>query len=72
VHWSTCCTPAPQQLDVLSTRAENILSYPLFATAFGRRKWLYTDTDFEPAKAAERTLIHNGMLRVLLSRQLME
>jgi hypothetical protein len=30
-------------------------------TAFGGSKWLYTDTDFEPAKAAERTLPRNGM-----------
>jgi hypothetical protein len=47
--------------------------YPIIClSAFGRRKWLYTDTDFEPAKAAERTLLHNGLLRILLSRQLVE
>jgi len=43
------------------TRTEIIFLFSiLYLPAFGGSKWLYTDADFEPAKAAECTLLRNG------------
>jgi hypothetical protein len=49
---------------VVCTRKVKTVFPILYLTAFGGSKWLYTDTDFEQAKAAECTLICNGIIRV--------
>jgi hypothetical protein len=46
---------------VFYTRKVKTVSTILYLPAFDRSKWLYTDTDFEQDKAAECSLLLNGI-----------